>query len=330
MLAESAQHLAISPADPAATVQIAAMVALWNETSGEELAISERLLEYNLRPPAGGAVMSWLATMDDRPAGFVIASHLAERPAVMLPTTGWVGAIAVAPGLQRHGIGAALMAEAEGWLSARGVTQVMLGGDIRPFMPGAPVGLQSTGFFLHQGYGVTINGEDRGMTWDVAADLSGYEPPASVVEVAGIVRPAQPGEERFLLDFMVREFPGRWHYETQEFIREGGRISDWMLLWTEQGVDGFCALTFEDSLRPIERYYPYQLPRPWGQLGPIGISASLRGQGYGAAVLNAGLRRLHDNGIKGCVIDWTRLVDFYAKFGFEKYHAYQQMFKSLS
>ena len=128
MLAESAQHLAISPADPSATAQVAAMVALWNETSGEELAISERFLEYNLRPPAGGAVVSWLATIEDRPAGFVIASHLAERPSVMLPTTGWIGAIAVAPGLQHHGIGGALMTEAEAWLSVRGVTQVMLGG----------------------------------------------------------------------------------------------------------------------------------------------------------------------------------------------------------
>lgn len=330
MLGQPAPALSIQPLDLEDQTQINCAVELWNATSGEELAISARFLSYNLRPPAGGAVASWLASIDQQPIGFVVTSHLADRPSVMLPNTGWISAIAVVPAWQRRGVGAALIAQAETWLRARGVNQVMLGGDIRPFMPGAPVGLASTGFFLHEGYGASINGEDRGITWDVAMDLADYLPPSSVVEVAGSVRPAQPGEERYLLDFMAREFPGRWHYEAQEFMREQGRIADWMLLWTETGVQGFCLLTFEDSVRPIERYYPYRLPRPWGQLGPIGVSADLRGMGFGAALLDAALRRLHNTGIRGCVIDWTRLVDFYAKFGFEKYHAYQQMSKRLA
>ena len=89
-----------------------------------------------------------------------------------------------------------------------------------------------------------------------------------------------------------------------------------MLLWTEAGVQGACLLTFPDSVRPIERYYPYSLPKPWGQAGSIGVSASLRGQGYGSYLLDASLRRLHDNGINGCVIDWTDLLHFYGRFGF--------------
>ena len=87
-------------------------------------------------------------------------------------------------------------------------------------------------------------------------------------------------------------------------------------------MDGCCLLTFEDSVRPIERFYPYRLPRPWGQAGSIGISAGCRGRGYGALLLDGALRRLHNNNVNGCVIDWTGLVDFYAKFGFEKYRAY--------
>ena len=76
-----------------------------------------------------------------------------------------------------------------------------------------------------------------------------------------------------------------------------------MLLWTEQGVESCCALTFGDSWRPLERFYPYALPRPWGQLGSVGVSAGCRGRGYGIALLDAALRRLHNNGVNGCVID---------------------------
>jgi predicted N-acetyltransferase YhbS len=102
-----------------------------------------------------------------------------------------------------------------------------------------------------------------------------------------------------------------------------------MLLWTDRGVDGFCLLTFEDSAQPLERFYPYQLPRPWGQLGAVGVSVDRRGRGFGAALVDAGLRRLHDNGVNGCVIDWLVIEEFYAKFGFSKLRDYQQLYKEF-
>lgn len=100
-----------------------------------------------------------------------------------------------------------------------------------------------------------------------------------------------------------------------------------MLLWTKAGVQGACLLTFPDSARPIERYYPYSLPKPWGQAGSIGVSASLRGQGYGSYLLDASLHRLHDNGINGCVIDWTNLLHFYGQFGFQPLRHYAMLTK---
>jgi predicted N-acetyltransferase YhbS len=66
----------------------------------------------------------------------------------------------------------------------------------------------------------------------------------------------------------------------------------------------------------------HRLPKPWGQLGPIGVSKDVRGKGYGGALLDAGLGYLRDQGVRGCVIDWTDLVDFYGKFGFKPYREY--------
>ncbi len=146
----------------------------------------------------------------------------------------------------------------------------------------------------------------------------------------GEVRPAQPGEEDALLAFFQREFPGRWRFEFQEHLRGGGRISDYLILLTDAGVEGFCQLTFEDSLRPLDRFFMHGLPRPWGQLGPIGVSKACRGRGYGAALLDAGLRRLRDAGVDGCVIDWTSLLDFYGKFGFRPYRQYEMLVKQVS
>jgi predicted N-acetyltransferase YhbS len=99
-------------------------------------------------------------------------------------------------------------------------------------------------------------------------------------------------------------------------------MADTVLLWSARGVDGCAHLTYEDSLVPLDHFFPYRLPRPWGQMGAIGVSADCRGSGYGAALLDGGLRTLRERGVDGCVIDWTTIVDFYGKFGFKLYREY--------
>jgi predicted N-acetyltransferase YhbS len=301
-----------------------ALVATWNAACGSNLLISHKFANHNLQPNQGGVLAGRLALVDGAVAGVVLASTLHGEPEVAPPGLGWLDAIAVAPSFQRLQIGSTLLAWAESWLLNQGCRACMAGASLRPFAPGVPTELDTTAFFIQHGYG------EDGAVWDVAANLATYQTPATTRKIDGVVRPAQRGDETALLDFLRREFPGRWRYEYEAFLRQAkNRISDHMLLWTERGVDGSCVLTFEDSQRPIERFFPYQLPRPWGQLGTVGVSADRRGRGYGAALVDAGLRRLHNNGVNGCVIDWTKIVDFYGKFGFTKYREYRQLSKVL-
>ncbi|MEZ4613560.1 MAG: hypothetical protein R2838_25525 [Caldilineaceae bacterium] len=58
------------------------------------------------------------------------------------------------------------------------------------------------------------------------------------------------------------------------------------------------------------------------------MTASSAAQGLGAAVLDAGLRRLQQRRQR-LRRRWTDLVDFYGKFGFAPYRAYQQLVKAL-
>ncbi|MBW7884768.1 MAG: GNAT family N-acetyltransferase [Caldilineaceae bacterium] len=293
-----------------------AAVELWNEACGPALEISPHLVSYNMRPAPGAVIAGRLAEDAGQPVGFVLACALQGEPAVNSAGDGWIDAIAVKPAMQQRGAGAQLMDWAEDWLAAQGCTRVRIGGGLRPFVPGVPVELGSAGFFRKRGYAGFRS------VWDMAANLATYNSPSWLHEVDAAVRPAQVGQEELLLGFLRREFPGRWRYEAEMLLADGGRISDYMLLWSERGVDGVCLVTFQDSLRPIERFYPYTLPKPWGQVGSIGISADRRGQGLGAALLDGALRRLHNNGVNGCIIDWTDLVAFYARFGFAQYREY--------
>lgn len=317
--------------------QLTWAVGVWNEATGGELPLSPRLFQFNVREDLGIVRRGRIAMVDDQPAGFVLCSAYPGAPqAMQSDALGWVEAIAVAPAFQRQGIGRRLLDWAENWLALQDAGRAWLpgsvasqrlvhvGGGLRPFAPGPLADSVGEQFFVACGYAYA----DEPYGWDVARSLREYLPPA-MAEVAAKARPGQPGQERQLLAFLGKEFPGRWTWQAERFLEEGGRISDYMMLWTPEGVQGACRLTFEDSVNPIDRFYPYGLPRPWGQLGSIGVSAHLRGQGLGLALLDAGLRRLHDSGINGCVIDWTTLLDFYAKCGFRPYRKWAQLQRAV-
>ncbi len=324
------------PFDASDPRHLAWAVELWSDSVDSELPLSQSFLQFNLTEDAGVARGGRIALAGGQPVGFVLCSAHPGAPPSMRADIGWLDAIAVAPSMQREGIGTALLRWAEGWLAGgtsadtgelegrNRASRVLVGGSLRPFTPGVLVNTPAVPFFLENGYKY---GADP-VEWDVARNLSDYKPPP-LRESSAAARPAQPGQEEQLLAFLAREFPGRWHWLAERFLEEGGRISDYMLLWTQEGVHGACRLTFEDSRWPIDRFYPFGLPRPWAQLGSIGISAHLRGRGLGLKLLDAGLRRLHNSGINGCVIDWTTLLDFYAICGFTPYKEWVQLWKGL-
>lgn len=303
-----------------------AIAGLWTGACGPLLALSPQFVAYTLSQYEGAVTTGRFAWEDDEPIGMIVVSApsaVDKQPDLDHPTTGWITAIATLPECQGRGIGSALLDWGEGWLAEQGCRRALLGGNIRPFVPGLPVELENEAFFAKRGY------ISEGNCWDMSSNLAHYMPPESLRDVDCIVRPAHSGDVEPLREFLSREFPQRWKTQFEHFLADNGRLSDYMVLWTARGLDGFCQLTFEDSMRTVERFFPYQLPRAWGQFGSVGVSAEQRGKGFGAAIIDAGLRRLHNNGVNGCVIDWTGLLDLYAKFGFETYREYQTLAKAL-
>lgn len=332
----------LQPLDSANPIHLSTIVSIWNAACGRDLSITPRFAAYNLQPATGAIQAGCTAVDHGAIVGFVLCSALPGDPASSPPELGWMDALAVLPEARGQGAGSQLVAWAEDWLREKGCTRMRLGGSLRPFVAGYPVELGKEEFFRRRGFKARAGGEH---VWDVARDLGEYEVETFRWNVsnhrdvsnhrnvstspAPVIRPAQNGDEKALLEFFHREFPGRWRFEFAEFLHNGGRLSDWIILLTERGVDGFARLTFEDSLQPLERFHPQRLPRPWGQLGPIGVSKDRRGQGCGAALLDAGLQHLHGRGVRGCVIDWTELLEFYAKFGFTPYRQYAVFLKTL-
>ncbi|MBI5052723.1 MAG: GNAT family N-acetyltransferase [Chloroflexi bacterium] len=296
---------------------LAAIVKIWSAACGDDLAIAENFARFNLSGNTGVAQEGRVMMKDDRVIGFVLASALG------MTKIGFVDAIAVQPLEQRKGIGSQLIAWAQEWLKAQGCERIRIGGSIRPFVAGLPTELKTESFFEKQSF------KRISTDWDVACKLRETKGRGEIKEMRKMIGAASDEDVSAMREFFGRAFPGRWQYEFEEFMRDGGRISDYLILKIENKVEGFIQLSFEEgSYRPINRFYMSRLPHPWGQAGPLGVSKEVRGKGYGAAIIDAGLRHLKDRGVDGCVIDWTSLTDLYGKFGFEKYREYAVMMVS--
>ena len=126
-----------------------------------------------------------------------------------------------------------------------------------------------------------------------------------------------------LMDFLNKEFPGRWAYEADTAIKAKKDPSEIVLLWskTQKTVIGFCMLTsYKDENGKKTGY---------GGLGPIGIAKEVRGRQVGNDLLRESLIQAERNGINRVNIDWTILVKFYGQFGFEIKRTYKAAYKQL-
>lgn len=296
-------------------------VRIWNSAAHPDYLINERLLAYNALPGSGEFVAGRLAPHNGAAAGFVLACAASGS------ALGWLSILAVHPSAQHQGVGSELLVWAENWLQEQGCQRIRLGGSVRPFAPGLPYAMrENLPFFEKNGYQPPLN---QPYEYDIARSLEDYTLLYARPGRASL-DPMQPGEEALLLEFLRREYPGRWEFEAREFVKNGGRPVDFLLLRVDGAVQGFCRLTLEDSDRPIERFYPQRLPRPWGQFGPLGVSKAVRGQGLGGYMIDAAAAHLRTLGVAGCVIDWTSLVDLYGKFGFILYNQYITLLKQIS
>ena len=308
---------------PFTPAHIAEAIHIWNAASHTDYPINERLLSYNLIPTTGEVIEGRVALHNGEAVGVALACAVTNDPSI---TLGWVSAIVVHPSAQRQGIGSTLLNWAEEWLKEKGCKRIRIGGNLRPLLPGLPYAMRENAVFFEKcGY---QSPPRQPYEYDIARHLKDYQPIYSKPAHADL-HPMQPGEEHLLLDFLHREYPGRWEFEACEFVKNGGRASDFLLLRVNREVHGFCRLTLSDSERPIERFFPQRLPQPWGQFGPLGLSRSVRGQGLGGYLIDAAALHMQSLGVDGCVIDWTSLVELYGKFGFKVYNQYVSLFKVI-
>lgn len=132
------------------------------------------------------------------------------------------------------------------------------------------------------------------------------------------------GDLTSLKAFFDKEFPGRWRYDTLEKIKVEGADKTCFGAFENGKLLGFALIQDWSHKQPIGGgVWRSSLGEKWGALGPIGVAAEERGRGVGHSLLGSALMSLKNRGVRGCIIDWTTLEDFYGRHGFKVTRRYK-------
>ena len=220
------------------------------------------------------------------------------------------------------------LGQAEALLANAGCTDIVLGDTARILLPGLPEETGVQGFFQQHGYlpvDPELNNTD---TTDHSLNIATYTPPQALKEIPVAVRPAQPGQQTAILQLLddCESIPQT--STLRKFVEHGKRLSDLMLVWSEDGLEGLCHLVFEDSPMPIELAFPYRLARPWAFVPALLVRPN-RPFDIAATLLDASLRRLHNNGVNSAVFAPFEPSEWVEPFVLIPYRHYSRYIKHL-
>lgn len=292
-----------------------ALTDLWRRYFPEPYLVGADLIRQNtVESPLFDWGASAIDVRDDKIVGFVAVKKAA-------------GSLYTAPGDEQAHLSAIaydeadagidLLAHAKRVLRNRGVEKLVFGQDNGHFFPGCPSdATKLKDMLIIEGF---VEGAE---SVDLEHDLTNYVPPIDVDEVLrrenAWVRRCSKIDLPLLDEFLAREFPARWRYDTLRKLEAEGEPSFVVGLFTDGKCEGFAITQWEGHRLPIGgAVWNQSLGEGWCSLGPIGVSKVVRGRGLGDAVLAGALLDLKSDGLRRCLIDWTNLSNWYGKHGFE-------------
>lgn len=288
----------------------------WNSVAPAEFHIEPTTLTHCV---VGCPCFDWGASGAWVVAGEIAALAWVKRSAAAAyrvpdPEVAHLSAIA----FREPSAGGELLEDIRNLLQQRGRTALVFGRDARHLFPGVPSSWPGLREFLEiEGF---VAAEPQGTCIDLSLDLAARQWPGDPR-----VRHCATEDVPELLDFLDREFPGRWPHDIREKLAH--EVSpDFIYLMTDPEIVGFAITqTGKHRLTIAGANMTSSLHAPWAAIGPIGMAESRRGKGDGTRLLDSVLADLKPRGYRGVRVDWTHLESWYSTFGFTVERRYVPM-----
>lgn len=297
---------------------------LWNQEYSFIFPITLELFNRNLQDYCEEA--SFIAKENDEIVGFIISkvwTDSFEIPAYN--DMGWISLIYVAPKHRKQGIGTKLLTECEQVFKKLNKHHIAIGRDLHNYFPGLPSDLiSSLSWFTKKGY------EQTSYTYDLIRSkrLGKLD---LINQSKFSFRTATLADKDNIITFMRKNWPGRWTKEVIEYFEKGGTGREYFICLDNKQVIAFAKLGLPDTTEDCISYSLTWRDRfsALGGIGPLGVDQEYRGKHLGYDIVAGAVNVLVDQNVSDMIIDWTGLIDFYRKLGFEVWKSYAYLGKNI-
>lgn len=314
---------------------------LWNSEVGFIFPISEKMFKQKIEKcKYFKKELSYLAIYNRKVIGFILNKVYDNNPIISkYINKGWISLFYVGQNYRKLGIGTNLLTISESKFKDFGVDQISLGSDIHNFFPGIPNDFDNLTdkYFRNRGYNVSYYTHDlvKKLKYEDIEKYQSFnnnkyfdEEKQEDVDVE--LRYATIQDKSELLDFFNRCFYGRWYDECIEYFNNQQIVKEYLLAIVDKKIVGF--LRVNNQLIDEISYninWASRFEKLVG-IGPLGVDPSYRGHGIAKMLLYYSISDSAKNGFTEAMIDWTGLVTYYQKFGYEVWKCYQYTNKTIN
>lgn len=292
---------------------------LWNDEMGYVYPISSNSFYQNVIDYKDKDAMIYYD--DERVIGFIFLKRFSDDRLVNYSNNLYISLFYVSKKYRKQGIGSSLFDFAE---EIRDGKELIIGKDINNFFPGVPTDFDNlTDVWL----------EKRGFvgkryTHDlITKDPKIYEIRNKDVEY----KYCDDSQKEELIQMMINNNWGRWALEAKEYFEKK----------TENDKNAYIVGMADGKIISFAKVNDYKMYLSsynlmWkerfenlGGFGPLGVDRNYRKKGIGFDMISVSLNDLVNKGCKTIILDWTGLMELYAKFNFEVWKSYKYMSKSF-
>lgn len=305
---------------------------LWNNEVGFIYPISEKMFNQKINNcKYFKKECSFVALKDEKVVGFILSKKYDNNPIIQKYfNKGWISLFYVSQRNRKCGIGTNLLTLAEDKLKSLGVIDISIGSDIHNFFPGIPNDFDNLTdkYLRNRGYNVSYYTHDlvKKLTNDDVYKYQSYNNNQIIdndITCDVVLRYATIKDKDELLDFFKKFFYGRWYDECVEYFLNNQIKKEYLLAIVNHKIVGF--LRVNNQLIDEISYninWASRFDRLVG-IGPLGVDPQYRCRGIAKMLLYYSISDSAKTGYTHAMIDWTGLVTYYQKFGYEIWKCYQ-------
>ena len=312
------------------------VLKLWNDEVGYIYPITKKMYDQNINNcKYFDKRISYLAYQDDKLVGFILGKVFDNNPLMSkYINTSFISLIYVSRNYRKMGIGSELLNKYESSLKSLegiNINKILLGSDLDNFFPGIPNDFDNLTdvFFRKRGYNVTYYTHDlvKKLTKN---DIVLYNEYVNNNKTNYEIRYCTKDDEQKVKEFFERCFYGRWYNEAIEYFENGEFCNEYLIALDKDKVIGFLRLNRQKiSKISYNIMWSKRFKKLYG-VGPLGVDSEYRKQGIATMLLMKGISDAAEEGFSHAMIDWTGLVSYYQKFGFETWKCYQYANKNIN